>query len=126
MEILHVILVVIHSRTSRKPVENGILEQGGEGTYSRQSNVGHNNGVQSAGGVSERLALVTVRVVLVLVDLAVVLTLPRHGAVANAHVALGGHGGGLLAEVPVMRKELLVICFASTCNWGIFAAGRGL
>lgn len=74
----------------------------GEGhNYHGQSDIGDNDGVQSAGSVSERLALVTVRVVLVLVDLAVVFALPRHGAVANANVALRGDRGGLFTEVPI-------------------------
>jgi hypothetical protein len=42
-----------------------------------------------------------VGVVLVLVDLAILGdTLPGHGTLANANVALGVDGGGLAAEVP--------------------------
>jgi hypothetical protein len=71
------------------------------GHYRRQSDIGDNDGVQSAGSVSEGLALVTVRVVLVLVDLAVVIALPRHGALADTNVALRGDRGGLSTEVPI-------------------------
>lgn len=42
-------------------------------------------------------------VVLVLVVLAIVIPLPGHGAVRDADVALGGDGGGLAAEVPVIE-----------------------
>jgi hypothetical protein len=46
-----------------------------------------------------------VGVVLVLVDLAILrIGLPRHGALANADVALGVHGGGLAAEVPIISR----------------------
>lgn len=72
-------------------------------TYLRKSDVGDDHGVQRAGRVAERLALVTAGMVLVLVVLTIVITLPRHGAVGDAHVALGGDGGGLGAEVPIRR-----------------------
>ena len=71
-------------------------------TYLWQSNVGHNNSVQSAGSVAQRLALVAVRVVLVFKDFALILTLPWHGGFADADVAFGGYGGGLAAEEPVV------------------------
>ena len=74
------------------------------GSYHRQSNVRNDDSVQSTGSVPERLALVTTGVVLVLVDLAVVVTLPGHRAVGNADVALGCDGGGLLAEVPIKKS----------------------
>lgn len=74
---------------------------GGGSKYHGQGNVGNNDGVQGAGGVAQGLALVTVGVVLVLVDLATLVgLLPGHGTLANADVALGGDGGGLSAEVP--------------------------
>ena len=70
--------------------------------YHGQGNVGNNDGVQGAGGIAQGLALVTVGVVLVLVDLATLVgLLPGHGTLANADVALGGDGGGLSAEVPI-------------------------
>lgn len=66
--------------------------------------MGNNDGVHSAGSLSESFALVAMRVVLVLVHLAaVILALPGHGAFAHAHVALGGDGRGLSAEVPARR-----------------------
>lgn len=74
--------------------------------YHGQGNVGDNDSVQGAGGVAQGLALVTVGVVLVLVDLATLVgLLPGHGTLANADVALGGDGGGLSAEVPVHRGK---------------------
>jgi hypothetical protein len=58
-------------------------------TYLRQSHVRNDDGVEGARSVAKRLALVTVRVVLVLEDLAILLgTLPRHRRVADADVAL--------------------------------------
>lgn len=75
--------------------------------YLGQGDIGHNDGVHGAGGSAEGLVLVAVRVVLVLVDLAILRdVVPRHGAVANADVALGGHGGGLGAEVPTTLQSL--------------------
>lgn len=74
----------------------------GGSKYHGQGNVGNNDGVQGAGGVAQGLALVTVGVVLVLVDLATLVgLLPGHGTLANADVALGGDGGGLSTEVPI-------------------------
>jgi hypothetical protein len=76
-------------------------------SYRGQGNVGHDNSVQSTRGVTERLALISVGVVLVLVGLATsVFTFPGHGAVGDADVALGGDRGGLLAEVPVGERVL--------------------
>lgn len=76
-------------------------------SYLWQSNVGNNDSVQSTGGVPQGLVLVTTGVVLVLVGFAaLVLTLPGHRAVGDADVALGGDGGGLLAEVPIDTNQL--------------------
>lgn len=69
--------------------------------YLGEGDVGNNDGVHGAGGSTEGLVRVAVGVVLVLVDLAVGgLTVPGHGGIADADVALGGDGGGLAAEVP--------------------------
>lgn len=69
--------------------------------YLGEGDVGNNDGVHGAGGSAEGLVLVAVGVVLVLVDLAVGgRTVPGHGRVADADVALGGDGGGFAAEVP--------------------------
>jgi hypothetical protein len=47
-----------------------------------------------------------VGVVLVLVDLAIGgLSVPGHGGLADADVALGGDGGGLAAEVPIRNSR---------------------
>lgn len=71
-------------------------------SYLRKSDLGDDDGVHGAGSVPERLGGVTVRVVLVLVDLLVLLSsVPRHSAPADADVALGVDRGGLAAEVPV-------------------------
>ena len=86
---------------------NHIEVEGRGSKYRGQGNVGDNDGVQGAGGVAQGLALVTVGVVLVLVDLATLIgLLPGHGTLANADVALGGDGGGLSAEVPVVEAWL--------------------
>lgn len=72
------------------------------GPYLRKSDIGNNDSVHGTGGVAKRLAGVTVRVVLVLVDFAIFLIrVPRHGALADTDVALGVDGGGLAAEVPI-------------------------
>lgn len=96
-------------------------------TYLGQSDVGHDDGVQRAGGVAQRLVLVTVGVVLVLVDLAVVVTLPGHGAVRDAHVALGVDGGGLLAEIPGFWTRVSNCCSCCRqdlrCDWRSWEGG---
>lgn len=76
-------------------------------TYLGQGDIGDNDSVHGTGSSTEGLALVTVRVVLVLVDLAILrLAVPGHSRLANADVAsLGGDGGGLAAEVPRQQKE---------------------
>jgi hypothetical protein len=74
-------------------------------SYLGKGDIGDNDGVHSARGSAEGLASVTVRVVLVLVDLAILrLSVPGHGALANADVALGVHGSGLAAEVPILSR----------------------
>lgn len=73
--------------------------------YLGEGDVGNNDGVHGAGGSAEGLVLVAVGVVLVLVDLAIGgLSVPGHGGLADADVALGGDGGGLAAEVPNIAK----------------------
>lgn len=75
--------------------------------YRRQGNFGHDDGVHGARGGAEGLVLVAVRVVLVLVDLAILRdVVPGHGALANADVALGVDGGGLATEVPVISNPM--------------------
>lgn len=69
--------------------------------YLWQSHVGDNNGVERARSIPEGLVLVTVGMVLVLEHLALIISLPGHGAVADANIAFRGHGGGLAAEIPV-------------------------
>lgn len=84
----------------------------GRDVYLRQSDVGHDDGVHRAGGIAQRLALVAVRVVLVLVDLALVVGLPGHGALGDADVALlGADGGGLGAEVPVQEGNQYLLIY---------------
>lgn len=76
------------------------------GSYLGEGDIGNNDGVHGAGSSAEGLASVTVGVVLVLVDLAILgLGLPGHGALANADVALRGDGGGLAAEVPKSSRK---------------------
>ena len=82
------------------------MSQGGEGTrnpsYLRESDFGNNDSVHGTGSVAKRLAGVTVRVVLVLVDFAIFLSsVPRHRALADTDVALGVDGGGFAAKVPI-------------------------
>lgn len=75
--------------------------------YRGQRDIGHNDGVHGAGGSAEGLVLVAVRVVLVLVDLAILRdVVPGHGTLADADVALGGNGGWLGAEVPVKSQPI--------------------
>lgn len=84
----------------------GITQQGGKGTrnpsYLRESDFRNNDSVHGTGSVAKRLAGVTVRVVLVLVDFAIFLSsVPRHRALADTDVALGVDGGGFAAKVPI-------------------------
>jgi hypothetical protein len=76
-------------------------------TYLGQGDVGDNDSVHGTGSSTEGLALVTVRVVLILVDLAILRGgVPGHGTLADANVgSLGGDGGGLAAEVPVRNSR---------------------
>lgn len=75
--------------------------------YLGQGDIGHNDGVHGTGGSTEGLVLVAVRVVLVLVHLTILRdVVPGHGALADADVALGGHGGGLGAEVPAALQSV--------------------
>lgn len=56
--------------------------------YLWQSDIRDNDSVESTGGLSKRLVLVTVGVILVLEGLStLILTLPGHGALANANIA---------------------------------------
>ena len=91
--------------------------------YLGQSDIGHDDGVHRAGGIAQRLALVAVRVVLVLVDLALVLGLPGHGALGDADVALlRADGGGLGAEVPISGDKTISILWqrvAGGLNWAV-------
>lgn len=81
--------------------EDSLACEGIGAAYRGEGDVGNNDGVHGAGGSAEGLVLVAVGVVLILVDLAVSsLTVPGHGGLADADVALGGDGGGLAAEVP--------------------------
>ena len=73
--------------------------------YLGQGNVGDDDGIHGARGGAEGLVLVTVRVVLVFVNLAVLLSgMPWHGTLADANVALGVDGGGLASEVPGLSQ----------------------
>lgn len=82
------------------------IKKGGRKAYLRKSDLGHDDGVHRAGSVPERLAGVTVRMVLVLVDLTVLIVgVPGHGALVDADVALGVDRGGLAAEVPITEGE---------------------
>jgi hypothetical protein len=71
-------------------------------------------------------------VVLVLVVLAIIIPLPGHGAVGDADVALGGDGGGLAAEVPVIEgvsidgvvDSAIVVC-PWVCLLGVGELERG-
>ena len=82
------------------------IKKGGRKAYLRKSDLGHDDGVHRAGSVPERLAGVTVRMVLVLVDLTVLIVgVPGHSALADADVALGVDRGGLAAEVPIIGGE---------------------
>lgn len=82
------------------------IKKGGRKAYLRKSDLGHDDGVHRAGSVPERLAGVTVRMVLVLVDLTVLIVgVPGHGALVDADVALGVDRGGLAAEVPITGGE---------------------
>lgn len=75
--------------------------------YLGQGDIGHNDGVHGTGGSTEGLVLVAMRVVLVLVHLTILRdVVPGHGALANADVALGGHGGGLGAKVPAALRSV--------------------
>lgn len=84
-------------------------------SYRGQGDIGDNDSVHGTGSSAEGLALVAVRVVLVFVDLAILRCgVPGHGALADANVALGGHGGGLAAEVPITMRtpaELAIMPF---------------
>lgn len=75
-------------------------------TYLGQGDIGNNDGVHGAGSSTEGLALVTVRVVLILVHLTILRGgVPGHSTLADANVAsLGSDGGGLAAEVPMERS----------------------
>ena len=83
-------------------------------TYLGQGDIGDNDSVHGAGSSTEGLALVTVRVVLILVDLAILRgAVPGHSTLANADVgSLGGDGGGLAAEVPIQEQKK---CPVSPC-----------
>jgi hypothetical protein len=76
-------------------------------TYLGEGDIGDNDSVHGAGSSTEGLALVTVRVVLILVDLAILRGgVPGHSTLADANVAsLGGDGGGLAAEVPIEKSR---------------------
>ena len=80
--------------------EDSLACEGIGAAYRGEGDVGNNDGVHGAGGSAEGLVLVAVGVVLVLVDLAIGLSVPGHGRLADADVALGSDGGGLAAEVP--------------------------
>lgn len=83
-------------------------------TYLGKSDVGHNDGVHGAGSVAERLAGVTVRVVLVLVNLTVLFSgVPGHGALPDTDVALGVDGGGLAAEVPCRTVSIRPLIYSA-------------
>lgn len=70
-------------------------------TYLRQGDIGNNDSVHGTGSGTERLVLVTVRMVLVLVNLTILRCgVPRHSTFTDANIAFGGNGGGLGAEVP--------------------------
>lgn len=76
-------------------------------THLWQCNIRDNDSVQGTGGVLQRLALVTVGVVLVFVFLAfiAIFDVPRHGVLGNTDVRLGGSAGGLASEVPARYTE---------------------
>lgn len=69
------------------------------------------------------------RMVLVLVDLTVLLSsMPRHSALADADVALGGDRSGLAAEVPIQRERnlslvIMLVCIANRGGISRIAAG---
>lgn len=87
--------------------------------YLRKSDLGHDDGVHRAGSVSEGLAGVTVRMILVLVDLTVLfIGVPGHGALADADVALGVDRGGLAAEVPMIEPTINLHHFSGISNRG--------
>ena len=87
--------------------------------YLRKSDLGHDDGVHRAGSVPERLAGVTVRMILVLVDLTVLfIGVPGHGALADADVALGVDRGGLAAEVPMIEPTISLHHFSGISNRG--------
>lgn len=98
-------------------------------SYLRKSDLGNDDGVHGAGSVAERLGGVTVRVVLVLVDLTVLLSsVPRHSALADADIALGVDRGGLAAEVPTQRERnwwlvIMLVCIPNGGGIGRIAAG---
>lgn len=74
-------------------------------SYLGQGDIGDNDSVHSTWSSAKGLVLVAVRVVLVFEDLAILsFGVPGHGALADADVALGGHGGGLAAEVPITTR----------------------
>lgn len=103
MEVLYI--YPVSSKHSLKNPKIGIQDKR-KTTHRGQSHVGNDDGVKGAGGVTKRLVLVAVGVVLVLVDLAVLRgAVPGHGGLADTDVALGGDGGGLAAEVPILRED---------------------
>lgn len=74
-----------------------------------QCNIRNNDRVQGTGSVLERLALVTVGVVLIFVILSFLLfgtlNVPWHGVLCDTDICLGGGASGLAAEVPACDTE---------------------